>query len=282
MSNKLTQILDIKRVKNYPLYMVIPAVLILLLLTIYPFIYLIYVRSHIWPISPTLPKIFLGFGQFTYLFQDPTFIESLKVTVNLMVVGVTIQIALGTLLAILLSTKTRITSYFTLPFMIPVFISPVVVGLIVYLYLSRSGPLGFLSLLYTPTAMIIAQMLLVIPIIAALSAQIIEDLHIEYRDLFRSLNVSTFKAIMAYIIDARMSLLTVILAGFGRAISEVGAVSIVGGNIDHLTRVMTTAIALETSRGNLSLALALGFILLAIALGVNIFAVKVKNWAMDK
>ena len=159
---------------------------------------------------------------------------------------------------------------------------PVVVGLIVYLYLSRSGPLGFLSLLYTPTAMIIAQMLLVIPIITALSAQIIEDLHIEYRDLFRSLNVSTFKAIMAYIIDARMSLLTVVLAGFGRAISEVGAVSIVGGNIDHLTRVMTTAIALETSRGNLSLALALGFILLAIALGVNIFAVKVKNWAMDK
>ena len=112
MSNKLTQIFDVKRVKNYPLYMVIPAVLILLLLTIYPFIYLIYVSSHIWPISPTLPKIFLGFGQFTYLFQDPTFIESLKVTVNLMVIGVTIQIALGTLLAILLSTKTKITNYF--------------------------------------------------------------------------------------------------------------------------------------------------------------------------
>ena len=130
MSNKLTQILDIKRVKNYPLYMVIPAVFILLLLTIYPFIYLIFVSSHIWPISPTLPRIFLGFGQFTYLLQDPTFIESLQVTIKLMVVGVTIQIALGTLLAILLSTKTRVTSYFTLPFMIPVFISPVVVGLI--------------------------------------------------------------------------------------------------------------------------------------------------------
>ena len=130
MSNKLTNILDIKRVKNYPLYMVIPAVFILLLLTIYPFIYLIFVSSHIWPISPTLPRIFLGFGQFTYLFQDPTFIESLQVTINLMVIGVTIQISLGTLLAILLSTKTKITSYFTLPFMIPVFISPVVVGLI--------------------------------------------------------------------------------------------------------------------------------------------------------
>ena len=159
---------------------------------------------------------------------------------------------------------------------------PVVVGLIVYLYLSRSGPLGFLSLLYTPTAMIIAQMLLVIPIIAALSAQIIEDLHSEYNDLFRSLNVSITRAVFAYIYDARISLLTVILAGFGRAISEVGAVSIVGGNIDHLTRVMTTAIALETSKGNLSLALALGIILLAIALGVNLFAARAKYWVMDK
>jgi multiple sugar transport system permease protein len=110
--------------------MVIPAVLVLLLLTIYPFLYLLYVSSYIWPISPTLPRIFLGFGQFTYLFQDPTFIESLSVTIKLMVVGVTIQISLGTILAILLSTKTRITNYFTLPFMIPVFISPVVVGLI--------------------------------------------------------------------------------------------------------------------------------------------------------
>ncbi len=110
--------------------MVVPAVLVLLLLTIYPFLYLLYVSSYIWPISPTLPRIFLGFGQFTYLFQDPTFIESLSVTVKLMVVGVSIQISLGTLLAILLSTKTRITNYFTLPFMIPVFISPVVVGLI--------------------------------------------------------------------------------------------------------------------------------------------------------
>jgi len=158
---------------------------------------------------------------------------------------------------------------------------PVVVGLIVYLYLSRTGPLGFLSLLYTPTAMIIAQMLLVIPIIAALSTQIIEDLHNEYRDLFYSLNVPTFKALIAYLVDARISLLTVVLAGFGRAISEVGAVSIVGGNIDHLTRVMTTAIALETSKGNLSLALALGFILLAIAVGVNLFATRAKYWAMD-
>ena len=143
---------------------------------------------------------------------------------------------------------------------------PVVVGLIVYLYLSRSGPLGFLSLLYTPTAMIIAQMLLVIPIIAALSAQIIEDLHSEYNDLFRSLNVSTTKAVFAYIYDARISLLTVILAGFGRAISEVGAVMIVGGNIDHYTRVMTTAISLETRMGNLEYAMALGLVLISITI----------------
>ena len=204
---------------------------------------------------------------------------SIKVSLTSLLGSIIIGLPLGALLAI---HRFRLRSIILSIFNALMGMPPVVVGLIVYLYLSRSGPLGFLSLLYTPTAMIIAQMLLVIPIIAALSAQIIEDLHIEYRDLFRSLNVSTFKAIMAYIIDARMSLLTVILAGFGRAISEVGAVSIVGGNIDHLTRVMTTAIALETSRGNLSLALALGFILLAIAFGVNIFAVKVKNWAMEK
>ena len=125
--------------------MVIPAVLVLLLLTIYPFIYLLYVSSYIWPISPTLPRIFLGFGQFTYLFQDPTFIESLSVTIKLMLVGVTIQISLGTLLAILLSTKTRITNYFTLPFMIPVFISPVVVGLIwKFMYNYDLGILNYL------------------------------------------------------------------------------------------------------------------------------------------
>ena len=110
--------------------MVLPAVIVLLLLTIYPFIYLIYVSLHIWPISPNLPKIFLGFGQFTYLFSDPSFIESMQVTISLTVVGVSLQISLGTLLAILLSTKTKFINYFTLPFMIPVFIAPVVVGLI--------------------------------------------------------------------------------------------------------------------------------------------------------
>lgn len=146
---------------------------------------------------------------------------------------------------------------------------PVVVGLLVYLHLSRSGPLGFLGLLYTPTAMIIAQTILIAPIVAALSRQVLEDLHVEYSEQFRSLCLTRLQMMQALLWDARYSLLTVGLAGFGRAVAEVGAVIIVGGNIDHLTRVMTTAIALETSKGDLALALALGIILLLIALGVN-------------
>ncbi|WP_299654518.1 ABC transporter permease [uncultured Jannaschia sp.] len=146
---------------------------------------------------------------------------------------------------------------------------PVVVGLLVYLHLSRSGPLGFLGLLYTPTAMIIAQTILITPIVAALSRQVLEDLHAEYAEQFRSLCLTKLQIVQALLWDARYSLLTVGLAGFGRAVAEVGAVIIVGGNIDHLTRVMTTAIALETSKGDLALALALGIILLVIALGVN-------------
>ena len=146
---------------------------------------------------------------------------------------------------------------------------PVVVGLIIYLFLSNTGPLGWLELLYSPSAMIIAQTILVAPIVAALSRQVIEDLNAEYAEQFRSLSVSLQTAIITLLWDARHSLATVALAGFGRAIAEVGAVIIVGGNIDHLTRVMTTAIALETSKGNLDLALALGLILIVIALAVN-------------
>ena len=146
---------------------------------------------------------------------------------------------------------------------------PVVVGLCVYLMFSRAGPMGWLGLLYTPTAMIVAQTILVAPIVAALSRQVIEDLHDEYAEQFRSLCVPVPTAVLALLWDARYSLLTVALAGFGRAIAEVGAVIIVGGNIDHLTRVMTTAIALETSKGDLALALALGIVLLLIALIVN-------------
>ena len=146
---------------------------------------------------------------------------------------------------------------------------PVVVGLLIYLLLSNAGPLGWLRLLYTPTAMIIAQAVLITPIIAALSREVVEQLHNEYAEQFRSLCVPITTAVGALLWDARYSLLTVALAGFGRAVAEVGAVIIVGGNIDHLTRVMTTAIALETSKGDLGLALALGVVLITIALAVN-------------
>ena len=146
---------------------------------------------------------------------------------------------------------------------------PVVVGLGVYLCLSRAGPLGVFGLLYTPLAMVIAQTILVTPIVAALTRQVVEDLNVEYDEQLRSLGVSGPRLMTTLLWDARYSLVTVSLAGFGRAIAEVGAVMIVGGNIDHLTRVMTTAIALETSKGNLALALALGIILVSISLLVN-------------
>lgn len=156
---------------------------------------------------------------------------------------------------------------------------PVVVGLLVYLHLSRAGPLGWMGLLYTPTAMIIAQTILITPIIAALSRQVLEDLHTEYAEQFKSLSVPRHVQMGALLWDARYSLLTVALAGFGRAVAEVGAVIIVGGNIDHLTRVMTTAIALETSKGDLPLALALGIVLLIIALTVNALVMVLGNSA---
>jgi len=146
---------------------------------------------------------------------------------------------------------------------------PVVAGLSVYLLLSRAGPLGELGLLFTPTAMVVAQLVLVLPIIAALTRQQIEELHGEYRDQLRSLGVSRPRMMPTLLWDARLGLITVVLAGFGRASAEVGAVMIVGGNIDGVTRVMTTAIVLETSKGNLPLALGLGIVLLALVALVN-------------
>ena len=156
---------------------------------------------------------------------------------------------------------------------------PVVVGLIVYLTLSRAGPLGVFGLLFTPAAMIIAQVLLVTPIIAALTRQVIEDLWLEYEEQLRSLGAEPGRAVPALLWDGRYSLLTAVLAGFGRASAEVGAVMIVGGNIDHVTRVMTTAIALEVSKGDLALALGLGIVLMALSLGVNGAAFALKEAA---
>ena len=150
---------------------------------------------------------------------------------------------------------------------------PVVVGLIVYLMLSRSGPLGVLGLLFTPGAMIIAQCILVTPIIAALSHQVTRELYTEYREQLCSFGAGPWRAVVTLLWDSRLGLVTAVLAGFGRASAEVGAVLIVGGNIAHHTRVMTTAIALETSKGNLALALGLGIILMVLSLGISGLAV---------
>lgn len=201
---------------------------------------------------------------------DPDILEivilSLKVSIFALMIACLIGFSLGSFLA---SNKFYgrgiiliiINSFMALP--------PVVVGLVVYMSLSKSGPLGWLNILYTPSAMIIAQSIIITPIVLALSRQVIEDINNEYYDFFKSLNLTKFQIIKTLIWDARYSLITVSLAGFGRGIAEVGAVIIVGGNINHFTRVMTTSIALETSMGNLPFALALGIILLLISLSVN-------------
>ncbi len=149
---------------------------------------------------------------------------------------------------------------------------PVVAGLVIYLLLSRSGPLGRFGLLFTPTAMVIAQAVLIAPILAALTRQVLETLWEEYAEQLRSFGAGPWRAVPTLLWDGRLMLLTVLLAGFGRAAAEVGAVMVVGGNIEGFTRVMTTAIALETSKGDLPLALALGLVLMAIVLAVNALA----------
>ena len=156
---------------------------------------------------------------------------------------------------------------------------PVVVGLLVFLALSRSGPLGPLGLLFTPIAMVIAQAVLITPIIAALTRQVVEDLWAEYREELTAMGVGPAGRVATLLSDARFSLATILLAGFGRAAAEVGAVMIVGGNIDGFTRVMTTTIALETSKGNLALAIGLGLILIALIMAVNAIAWGVRSWA---
>ena len=159
---------------------------------------------------------------------------------------------------------------------------PVVVGLVVYLLLSRAGPLGELGLLFTPTAMVIAQAILVTPIVAGLSRQVLEDAWHEYEEQLRSLGATPTAAAATLLWDTRYSLITVVLAGFGRAAAEVGAVIIVGGNIDGVTRVMTTAISLETSRGDLPLALGLGLILVAVVFLINAAAQIIKSAAVRR
>ncbi len=193
-------------------------------------------------------------------------ILSLRVTLTAVLIASLIGIPLGAWLAVNRFRFRRFTISLLNALM---GLPPVVVGLIVYILLSRSGPFGVLDLLFTPTAMIIAQVIIIVPIIASLAHQSIRDLWAEYHDLLISLNTSKWQRMKTLTYDARRSLLTAGLAGFGRAIGEVGAIMIVGGNIDHLTRVLTTAIALETAKGDFSFALALGFILIFLAIAVN-------------
>jgi tungstate transport system permease protein len=201
---------------------------------------------------------------------DPALVEivllSLRVSLAAVALSCLIGLPLGALLAV-----TRFPGRGAVVVLVnaSMGLPPVVVGLVVYLLLSNAGPLGALQLLYTPTAMVVAQTVLVTPIVAALARQVIEDLNAEYAEQLRSLGVGRLESVATLLWDGRYSLMTAALAGFGRAIAEVGAVIIVGGNIDHVTRVMTTTIALETSKGNLALALALGLVLLALAVLVN-------------
>jgi tungstate transport system permease protein len=194
---------------------------------------------------------------------------SLRVSLTALLIAACIGLPLGALLAVARfpgrgAVLTLLNALMGLP--------PVLAGLLIYLMLSRSGPLGGFGLLFTPTAMIIAQAVLITPILAALSRQVLEQLWEEYAEQLRSFGAGAARAVPTLLWDGRFALLTVLLAGFGRAAAEVGAVMIVGGNIEGFTRVMTTAIALETSAGNLPLAIALGLVLMAIVLAVNALA----------
>lgn len=201
---------------------------------------------------------------------DPDLVEivglSLRVTGSAVVFACLIGMPLGALMAVGRFPGRGVLILGTNALM---GLPPVVVGLFIYLLLSRSGPLGVLGLLYTPTAMIIAQAVLVTPIVAALSRQVLAGMLSEYDETLRIMGATRFQTALTLLRDARFALVTVALAGLGRAIAEVGAVIIVGGNINHATRVMTTAIALETSKGNLALALGLGMVLISIAVAVN-------------
>jgi tungstate transport system permease protein len=195
-------------------------------------------------------------------------IVALSLRVSLTAVGIAtlIGLPLGAILAVTSFPGRKVVSAAVSTLM---GLPPVVVGLVVYLLVSASGPLGPLQLLYTPTAMIIAQAILVLPIVTALTRQVVEDLDEEYSEQLRALGAGLRQRVQTLLWEGRFSLLTGVLAGFGRAIAEVGAILIVGGNINHVTRTMTTAIALETSKGELALAVGLGLILIAIAFAVN-------------
>jgi len=225
---------------------------------------------HIYEIR--MPEIAQAFSTAVTLILggDPNLAEvvllSLRVSLSAVLLATLIGFPLGAVLAV---SRFPGRKLFIVLLNALMGLPPVVVGLLVYLFLSRSGPLGSWGLLFTPTAMIIAQTVLVTPIVGALTRQTVEDLWLEYEEQLRSLGASTTRALFTLLWEGRVSLLTAVLAGFGRAVAEVGAVLIVGGNIAHATRVMTTSIALETAKGNLELALALGIVLIALAVLIN-------------
>lgn len=194
-------------------------------------------------------------------------LRSLAVTCTAVGIASVIALPLGALLAVRRFRHRRLTIAVLNALM---GLPPVVVGLMVYVIFSRSGPLGVLGLLFTPTVMVIAQVIIIVPLIASITQQALRELWSDYRDLLISLNTSLPQRLGTLLWDGRRALLTAALAGFGRAIGEVGAIMIVGGNIDHHTRVLTTAIALETGKGDFAMALGLGFILIALAIAVNI------------
>lgn len=204
---------------------------------------------------------------------------SLRVSLTAVAIASAVGLPLGALIAVSRFPARRTTIVLLNALM---GLPPVVVGLLVYLLLSRAGPLGALGLLFTPSAMVIAQAILITPIIAALTRQVVEDAWLEYREQLRSLGETRLGAVATLLWDLRFSLVTIVLAGFGRAAAEVGAVIIVGGNIDGVTRVMTTAIALETSKGDLPLALGLGIILVTIVVALNAAAYAVKETAQRR
>jgi tungstate transport system permease protein len=204
---------------------------------------------------------------------------SLRVSLTAVAIASVVGLPLGALIAVSRFPARRTTIVLLNALM---GLPPVVVGLLVYLLLSRAGPLGALGLLFTPSAMVIAQAILITPIIAALTRQVVEDAWLEYREQLRSLGESRLGSVATLLWDLRFSLVTIVLAGFGRAAAEVGAVIIVGGNIDGVTRVMTTAIALETSKGDLPLALGLGVILVTIVVALNAAAYLVKETAQRR
>ena len=202
---------------------------------------------------------------------------SLRISISAVAFGSAIGIPAGALMAITsFPGRNGLTAVLNALMGLPA----VVVGLVVYLLLSRSGPLGSLGLLFTPTAMIFAQTILVAPLIAALTRQIIEDADRELGEQLRSMGLSVGQRARTLIVDARFSLVVAVLAAFGRAVSEVGAVLVVGGNIDGHTRTMTTAISLETQKGDLPLALSLGLVLIALVVVVNALASVLRSYAM--